>query len=144
MGRRKTPLATVLAQLPAARARYAREHKAGRHATSASYHRATGRIMLDLSNGFLFGFPVKSIPALADATARQLAEVEVSPGGTSLRWKELDADLSVAGLLLAAVGRSEKLSELARIAGESRTPAKAAASRANGAKGGRPRKRATR
>ena len=140
MAKRRTPLSEILAQIPAARARSAREWKAGKRATSAIYDRPTGRIVMELSNGNLFGFPISSIPALAKATAKQLSQVEVSPGGGALHWEELDADLSVPGLLLSSLGRTEKLSELARIAGKTRSPAKAAASRANGSKGGRPRK----
>ena len=140
MAKRRTPLSVILAQIPAARARSAREWKAGRRAASARYDRGTGRIVLELSNGFLFGFPAKSIPYLATASAKQLSAVEVSPGGIGLHWEELDVDLSVPGLLLSSLGRAEKLSELARIAGKVKSPAKAAASRANGAKGGRPRK----
>ena len=144
MARSRTPLSEILAQIPAARARSAREWKEGRRATSARYDRPTGRIVMELSNGYLYGFPVTSIPELAKASAKQLAAVEVSPGGSGLHWEELDADLSVAGLLLSALGRGEKLTELARIAGRAKSPAKAAASRANGAKGGRPRKVARR
>ncbi len=144
MANSRTDSAEILKQVQAARKQDARDRKAGRRATSASYDRRTGRVMLELTSGFVFGFPPKAIPALANATADQLAAVTVSPGGSALHWEELDADLSVAGLLLSAVNRSEKLSELARVAGQSRTPAKAAASRANGAKGGRPRKASSR
>jgi len=100
--------------------------------------------MMELTSGYVFGFPAKSVPALANASAAQLAAVELSPGGSGLHWEELDADLSVPGLLLSSVGRSEKLSELARLAGKSKSRAKAAAARANGAKGGRPKKVASR
>jgi len=99
---------------------------------------------MELSNGYLFGFPISSIPVLSNATDKQLAEVELFPGGDVLHWEELDADLSVAGLLMSSLGRKEKLSEFARIAGKAKSPAKAAASRANGSKGGRPRKSAGR
>jgi len=99
---------------------------------------------MELSNGYLYGFPVAAIPEFAMASARQLAVVEVCPGGSGLHWEELDADLSVSGLLLSALGRSQKLTELARIAGSTKSPAKGAASRANGVKGGRPRKVACR
>jgi predicted butyrate kinase (DUF1464 family) len=99
---------------------------------------------MELGNGYLYGFPATSIAELAKASAKQLVAVEVSPGGSGLHWEELDADLSVAGLLLSSLGRGEKLTELARIAGRAKSPAKAAASRANGAKGGRPRKVARR
>ena len=140
MARVRTAKAKILAQIPAARDRDARDRKAGRRATAVSYDRQTGRVMMELTSGFVFGFPAKAIPALASALPEQLAAVTVSPGGGGLQWEELDADLSVAGLLLSAVTRAEKLSELARLAGQARTPVKAAAARASGVKGGRPRK----
>ena len=138
----RTSRAAILAQIPGARTREARERESGRRAVAVSYDRRTRRIMMELTSGFVFGFPANAIPALADATAAQLARVELSPGGSALHWEELDADLSVAGLLLASVERSERLSELARLAGSTSTPAKARAARANGKKGGRPRKTA--
>jgi Protein of unknown function (DUF2442) len=140
MAKRRTSLSEILAQIPAARARSAREWRAGRRATSVRYDRPTGRVVMELSNGYLVGFPISAIPELSHATSTQLAEVELFPAGDVLHWEALDADLSVPGLLLSSVGRKEKLSEFARIAGKAKSPAKAAASRANGAKGGRPRK----
>jgi hypothetical protein len=97
--------------------------------------------MMELTNGYSFGFPARSIPALTTATAKQLASVELFPGGSILHWECLDVDLSVPGLLLSCLGRAEKLRELGRLAGQSTTEKKAAAARKNGAKGGRPRKR---
>lgn len=140
MAEPRTPRAKILAQIPAARARDLRDREAGRRAVAVAYERRTGRVMMELTSGFVFGFPARAIPALANATASQLAAVTLSAGGSALRWEELDADLSVAGLLLSCVSRSDSLSELARIAGRTRTAAKASASRANGMKGGRPRK----
>ena len=139
MATRRTPKAEILAQIPAARVRDARARRRGLRAVSARYERASGRVMMELTNGFVFGFPASMIAALASATTSQLAAVELSPGGSALRWDALDVDLSVAGLLLSSIGRSQKLTELARLAGQATSPAKAAASRANGAKGGRPR-----
>ncbi|PZR07781.1 MAG: DUF2442 domain-containing protein, partial [Azospirillum brasilense] len=51
----------------------------------------------------------------------------------------LDADLSVPGLLAGLFGTR---AFMARQAGRATSPAKAAAARANGARGGRPRKSA--
>lgn len=140
MSRKRPPIAEILAQMPAARAAEKRDRKAGLRASSARFDRKSSRIILETTNGYLFGFPVCAIPALAKATPKQVAQMELEPGGGVLHWEELDADLSVPGLLLSSLGRREKLSELARVAGRTRSPAKAAASRANGAKGGRPRK----
>ena len=144
MAERRTPRSEILRQIAVARDRGARERKAGRRAVGARYDRKTGLVTLELTNGFMFGFPARAIPSLKNASADQIACVEVSPGGGALHWNELDVDLSVPGLLLSSVGRSEKLSELGRIAGRAKTRAKAVAARANGAKGGRPKKLATR
>src|SRR5215217_148040 len=109
MARRRTPKSEILTQITAARARDARERAAGRRAISASYDATNGRIMVELTSGYLFGFPARSIPALTEASDTQLADVEVSPGGGGLHWDALDVDLSVPGLLLSALGRSQKL-----------------------------------
>jgi hypothetical protein len=144
MAKQRTSLATILSQIPAARAREARARREGRRAVAVHFDRKSGRIMMELTSGIIFGFPANSISALAKATPAQLAAVELGPGGGGLHWEELDADLSVPGLLLSAIGRSQKLAEFGRLAGQVKSPAKAAASRANGAKGGRPRKAAGR
>ncbi len=136
----KTTKAEILRQTAAARARDTAERSAGRRAVRAHYDAPSGRVLLELSSGYLFGFPARAIPALARATPTELAAVEVSPGGGALHWEALDADLSIPGLLLAAVERPARLRELARLAGRTRSAAKAAAARANGAKGGRPRR----
>jgi len=137
---RSTHPPTIAEEIRAARSRDAHERRMGMRALSARYDRRAMRILLELSNGCLFGFPVSRVAALASASPSQLAAVEVSPGGSALRWDALDVDLSVAGLLLDAVGRRQRLQELARLAGQVTSKAKARAARANGAKGGRPRK----
>lgn len=144
MARSRTAKSRILAQIRGARERDTRDRKSGRRATAATYDVQSGRVMVELTNGFLFGFPARAVPALCDAAPHELASVRISPGGTGLHWEALDVDLSVPGLLLSSVDRLEKLSELARVAGQARTPAKAAAARVNGAKGGRPRKAAGR
>src|SRR5437773_2135622 len=100
MGKRRTPRAAILKQIPAARARARRERSLGRRATAAYYDRASRRVMLELTNGNVFGFPSASIPALTKVSPDRLAQVEVSPGGGGLHWEYLDVDLSVPGLLL--------------------------------------------
>jgi hypothetical protein len=59
-----------------------------------------------------------------------------------MHWPRLDADLYVPGLLSGALGsRAWMAAQLGAEGGRASTPAKAEAARANGAKGGRPRKR---
>ena len=109
-------------------------------AVSARYDGRTGRIIVELSNSATFAFPPQLGQGLAEASAAQLAEVEISGAGFGLHWEALDIDLSIPGLLSGHFGTKAWVRELARRAGQSRSPAKAAAARANGAKGGRPRK----
>jgi hypothetical protein len=142
MAERKLSDAEILAQIPAARAREGRERKQGLRASSAKYDRVARRIVLELTNGYLFAFPVRSIPSLKAATGSQLAAVEIDPSGAALRWDRLDVDLSVPGLLFSAIGVEERLRHLASLAGRVSTDAKARAARANGRKGGRPRTKA--
>ena len=140
MAKSRTARRDIVAQIPAARAREVRQRRAGQRAMSAHYDGAGGLVVLRMTSGVVFGFPVKAIPQLANASDAELASVVLSPGGSALHWKMLDADLSVAGLIMSAVDPSGRRRELARLAGRSRSRAKAAAARANGAKGGRPRK----
>lgn len=140
MGTRRTSKTAILRQLPAARARDKRERRAGRRAKAAWYDPSSRRVVVELTGGIVFGFPAHAVPALAAASPDAVAAVRVSPGGGGLRWEALDADVSVPGLLLSCIGRPEKLRELARAAGQATSPAKVAAARANGRKGGRPRK----
>lgn len=122
-------------QLLAARQRFADDHAAGLHASSARYHARSRRFILELSNGYLFGVPVATLPHLAEATPAQLAGIEVTFGGAAIRIPALDADYSVPGLILALTAR-----EVGRRGGQVRSKAKSLAAKVNGAKGGRPRK----
>lgn len=109
-------------------------------AAAARYDAASGRIVVDLTNGCTFAFPARRVEELADASDAEIAAVEIAGAGFALRWDARDADLSLQGLMNGLFGTKGWMSELARRAGQSRSPAKAAAARANGAKGGRPRK----
>jgi hypothetical protein len=106
-------------------------------AAEAYYDRSTGRIILELRNGCVFGFPAEAEESLRGATPEQLAGVEVV-GGEGLHWEELDADISVPGLIAHYINLRAWAS---RYLGQCTSAAKARAARANGRKGGRPRKR---
>lgn len=109
------------------------------HAASARYDRKSGRVVVDLTNGAVFAFPPQLAEALQGATAEQLAQVEVLGSGYGLHWEALDADIAVPALVNGIFGTARWM---AHKAGKTASPAKAAAARANGAKGGRPRKAA--
>lgn len=130
----------IRAMIPAARAR---EHLAARtqpRAKSAKYNPATRRIEVELRNGGAFGFP----PGLAGlgpahATPSQLAGVRVDSSGEGLHWEELDADVSIPGIVELLFGSKVIMIAAARRNGSVRSSRKARSSRANGALGGRPR-----
>lgn len=131
--------AQILAQIPAARERARIAKAIEPRAKRARYSRVTGRLTVSLTNGAIFSFPARLAPGLENASHVELAEVEVSPSGEGLLWEDLDADLSVAGLLEAIIGTSRWMRVLGSSGGRSRSLAKARAARANGAKGGRPK-----
>lgn len=106
-------------------------------AASARYDRRLERIVVELTNGCTFAFPPRLAQGLEEATEDELSEVEVLGAGYALHWETLDADFTVPGLLAGIFGTR---AYMARHAGRATSPAKAAAARANGAKGGRPRK----
>jgi hypothetical protein len=137
---RRLSTAEILRQIPAARRREKRAREAGLRANAAHCDRATRHVVLELSTGYGFTFPAERIPGLAHATAAQRAALELSPSGHSILWPTLDADASVPGLIEDALGRSAVAKALGRRGGEATSHAKALAARANGARGGRPRK----
>lgn len=108
-------------------------------AAAARYDGQLGRVIVELTNGCTFMFPPRLAQGLETATEDQLAQVEILGAGYGLHWEALDADLSIPGLLAGLFGTK---AAMARHAGQATSPAKAAAARANGAKGGRPRKSA--
>ncbi|KKB11429.1 hypothetical protein VE25_12720 [Devosia geojensis] len=108
-------------------------------AASVRYDRTSARVVVELTNGATFAFPPKLVEGLGEASDDQLAAVEILGAGYGLHWDELDIDISVPGLMAGIFGTR---AYMARRAGQVRSPAKAAAARANGAKGGRPRKSA--
>jgi hypothetical protein len=90
-------------------------------AVAAHYDVAAGRVVIDLANGCAYAFPAQRVQDLHGASG----------------------DLNVPALVNGIFGnRAWMARELARLAGRTRSPKKAAAARSNGAKGGRPRKAA--
>ena len=140
MAKRRLTRVEILAQLPEARSRERAARRAGMRARSATYDARRDLLILELTNGVLFGVPATLVPVLRRLARQQLAQVVLSPSGGGLHWDEADVQVSVAGLLLTSFSRSQVVRELARVAGRSRSEAKARAARANGARGGRPRK----
>lgn len=121
----------------AAATREAREADRVEPRASAIWYDADSEIMLvQLTSGFVFGFPPDRVPGLEDASADDLSRARISPSGDGLHWEDLDVDASLTGLVADAL----RLREWApRFMGQARSQAKARAARRNGRKGGRPR-----
>lgn len=109
-------------------------------ALTARYDAASGRIEVELADGCSFAFPARRIEELETASDAEIAGVEIAGAGFGLHWPARDADVTLRGLMNGVFGTRAWMSELARRAGRTTSPAKAAAARANGTKGGRPRK----
>ena len=106
--------------------------------SSVRFDQSTGRLLVEFTNGAALLVPARSLQGLEDATDAELAEVELA-GETGLHWESRDVDFTIAGLMRGIFGTA-RFMDARRKGGQSRSAAKTAASRANGAKGGRPRK----
>jgi hypothetical protein len=122
------------AELKAANERY-RIGERG-YASSLRYRPGPDAFELGLRSGVTLVVPRALIVEFEHATPSDLRAVTLTPSGSTITCEPLDVDISVPGIVREL---TEAASWLAR-AGSRKTPEKAAAARANGAKGGRPRK----
>jgi hypothetical protein len=129
-------------ELAQAEARIEALRQAG-HAVTARYDRRASRIVVRLNTGLELSFPPALAEGLAGAAPEDLAEIEITPAGLGLHWPKLDADLYIPALLQGVFGsRKWMAAQFGAVGGRARSAAKAASSRANGRRGGRPRKTA--
>ncbi|HET8598451.1 MAG TPA: DUF2442 domain-containing protein [Castellaniella sp.] len=112
------------------------------YAESAHYDTASQRVAITLRHGLELMIPVHLLQGLADAPPTSLSRIEISPAGTGLYWPDLDVDLYIPSLIQGLFGTRRWMASLmGQAGGRSQSAAKARAARANGRKGGRPRKR---
>jgi hypothetical protein len=109
-------------------------------AVKAVYRKAADAIVITLSTGVEVAIPRKLLQGLADAPASEVAKITILGPGSTLFWESLDEAHGVEHLLRGVFGNRRWMSEIGKRGGAARTHAKARASRANGRKGGRPRK----
>ena len=130
-------------QITRAKAAGAEALKSEPRAKSARYSPTRRQVIVEMTNGCSFIFPVDKAQGLAGASNKELAAIKILGKGMGLHWEKLDADLSIASLVVGIFGSHAWMREIARRGGAASTPAKAAAARANGTKGGRPKKSTT-
>jgi len=125
--------------------RGARRRAAGPIAVSARYDRRRDRVVVSLSTGLELAFPPRIAQGLEHAAPADLADIELSPSGFGIHFPKLDAHLYLPALLQGGFGsKAGMAAQLGAAGGRARSAGKAAAARANGRRGGRPRKVAAR
>ena len=130
------------------RERYARARALGQARSQdpsavvgARYDSENDLIELEFAGGSSMTIPRNVVPELERASGSKMESIVVSPAGDALSWPSLDVDVYVPGLVERAFGTRLFAAATGRRGGRRRSKAKAAAAKANGAKGGRPRKR---
>jgi hypothetical protein len=117
---------------------------AGPRIVSARYRRTGSKLEIEYENGVMIMVPVALIQefAMLEAPpgAAGLSNIEIWGGGYDLHFPRLDAFVHGPALLKGILGTEAWMREHARGMGSAKSPAKAAAARADGLKGGRPRK----
>jgi len=111
--------------------------------TSVEYKPGPGLdlLILRLTNGHRLVIPREDLEGLLEATKQQVGNVEIIGNGTGLHWPDLDLDYYIPNLLKRIYGTRHWMAELGRRGGIAASGAKRKASRKNGLKGGRPRRK---
>jgi hypothetical protein len=125
-----------------ANARGASRQRMTPRAVSAKFDKSEGKIVVELSTGLTISFRPRDAQGLEAVAPGDLKRIEISPSGFGLHFPRLDADLYIPALLEGFFGsRRWMAARLGGRGGKAIARAKATAARANGALGGRPRKR---
>lgn len=102
---------------------------------------ARARLRLTLNDGVAVEIPIKALGApWTKASAAQISRVRLRMGGSWLWWDELGEGLVLDELLATTLRLNPAVLLARRSRGRRASPAKRAAARKNGRKGGRPRK----
>lgn len=112
-------------------------------AVAVRYDRRSARLVISLSSGIDISFSPKQAQGLEAAQAADLGDAQISPSGLGVHFPKLDADLYIPALLEGFLGsRRWMATQNGRAGGKASSEAKSVAARANGLRGGRPKKTA--
>ena len=112
-------------------------------ATGVRYRRTNRKLEVEYENGVTLSVPVGIIQELHSVdgiSQADLSDVRIWAGGRSIFFPRIDVSIWTPALLKGVFGTKAWMRELARGMASITSPAKAAAARENGKKGGRPRK----
>jgi hypothetical protein len=118
----------------------ARRHDNDPRAQTVAHIPKLNLLIVGLSNGRRLVIPIEDVQGLGKATPEQLQNCELLGGGTGISFPALDVDLYVPALIEGVYGNRRWMAQLGRKGGKAKTEAKRRAARANGAKGGRPKR----
>jgi len=103
-----------------------------------SFLPSTNQIHLELRNNTEVRIPVQAISGLRELSRRDLSRMKLSKIGDAIELSERDVHVSVSGIVRKAIFGDDFYAKAGRV----KSKAKAVAARANGKKGGRPKRRA--
>ena len=127
--------------LEAANRRGAEKKAAFPPAVAVRYDRRIARVVISLASGLDIAFVPRDVQGLEQAQPADLADAVISPSGLGVHFPKLDADIYLPALLEGFLGSKRWMAaQMGKAGGKASTQAKAAAARANGKLGGRPRK----
>jgi hypothetical protein len=139
MGTVKIPATTeeeLKRAIEAGRKRRARE----RRASAVRYDPERDAIEIELTDGAGVRLPRRVVDEFRDVPPADMPKLRLSPGGYGIELEDHDINIAVHGLITALATTADMAGALGQIGGAARSEAKRISARANGAKGGRPRK----
>ena len=168
MRRIKMTLEEFESQLEAANRRGLEAQVGEVRAVSVRFDQKTNELVLGLRGGLTLLIPVHLLQGVAGKAPELIEQVELAANGSALHFELLDADFAIQSLAAGSFGTAKWMqvledaglldpssierrralanlqiltaADMGRKGGSARTQTKSAASRANGIKGGRPRK----
>jgi hypothetical protein len=140
--RQKARILTTESEMTKAVAAARRREQRATKIRQAHYDSKRDVVIVQLSTGSTLTVPRRVIPGFARIRTAALGDLEITSGREGLWSDNADDGVLLEQLIVLAAGEAMVGTIGARINATKKSPARAAASRANGVKGGRPRKAA--
>ena len=86
-------------------------------AVTVDYDAGRHEVVIEFIDGARLAIPADNIQGLKGAQPEDLAQIEVTPTGSGIRWETLDVDLSVPGLVAGVFGTRTWMAGLGRRGG---------------------------